>query len=286
MTSGVRTRQEFLTMTRQARQFVALAFILLSGSGCMTCCHSGYNLAHEVGPECELPTCQRNGVYVFAMSSFNPVSVFALDGLREQLNRQGFAKVATGQTIHSWWMAREMRRIREAEPDAQFVVVGFESAGIVAVRLADKMAAEGLAVGGVVVIDSAGNVPASAQGLRVLAVGNVQGVMPGLAETIPVENVASHGLAADARTVEAVGQLLNAAASAVPIPPVVEIAEWSYPHAPPMREPGDPARAPEWAFLFDQYAAATVQQRPAPTPTPLPAPPVVPNGGMLRSAIR
>lgn len=274
-------------MTGQRWLLASVAAMVLASSGCMTCCHDGYHLAREVGPECELPTCQRNDVYVFAISSLNPISMVALDGLREQLNRQGFAKVSTGQTIHSGWMAREMRRIRNTEPEAVFVIVGFESGRASAVALADRVAAEGIPVSGVVVIGTEGAVPASKQGLRVLALGKVEDLASASAEAAPVENVASYGLATDARTVEAVGNLLKEIASTMPVPVVTEAAEWSYPHAPPMRETGDPARDPEWSFLFDQYAAAT--QRPA-APTPAAQPTltthILQHGGVLNSAIR
>ena len=275
-------------MTRQLGLFVGTAVFFLTASGCMMCGHSGYHHAREAGPECELPVCQRSGVYIFAMSSLNPISVVALDGLREQLNRQGYAKVATGQTIHAGWMAREMKRIRDAEPEAQFIVIGFESAGPVAVRLAERAASEGLSVGGVVVIDSSGGVPPQSPSVRVLAVGAWEAAGAETVETAQAPNVATHGLATDARTIEAVGGLLNEVAGLVPIMPTVEVAEWSYPHAPPMREQGDPALAPEWSFLFDQYAAATVRppNPPAPQPQTTPTVPIRHTGGILKSAIR
>jgi hypothetical protein len=272
-------------MTRQSGLLASVAAIVLASSGCMTCCHDGYHLAREVGPECELPTCQRNEVYVFAISNLNPISMMALDGLREQLNRQGFAKVSTGQTIHTGWMAREMRRIHTSEPDAVFVIVGFESGRSSAVALADKVAAAGMPVGGVVVIGTEGPVPASRQGLRVLALGKVEEMTPASADPVPVGNVATYGLATDARTVEAVGNLLKEIASTVPTPSVTEADEWSYPYAAPMRASGDPARDPEWSFLFDQHAA---QAQPPESQPALPAfvPPILPSGGVLKSAIR
>jgi len=277
--------------TRQNGWIAGIAAVLVAANGCMTCGHSGYQYAREAGPECELPVCQRNGVYVFAMSSLNPVSVFALDGLREQLNRQGFAKVATGQTIHSGWMHREMRRIRDAEPEAQFIVVGFESAAPAAVRLAERSAAEGLAVGGVVVINSSSMPPPQSSTVRVLAIGawDAAGAQALGSESAP--NVATYGLATDQRTVEAVGRLMSEVAQVVPIPPTTDVAEWTYPHAPPMREQGDPALAPEWSFLFDEYIASAPRPPASNPPLPalLPGTPTVPiqhSGGMLKSAIR
>ena len=275
-------------MMGQRWLFAGIAATVLATSGCMTCCHDGYHLAREAAPDCELPSSQRDHVYIFAISSFNPISVVALDGLREQLNRQGFAKVATGQTIHSGWMAREMRRIRAQEPEAVFIVVGFESAGSTAVSLADRVAARGIPVGGVVVIHTDGEVSQSTQGLRVLAIGKPDQAASASAELTPAGNVATYGLAADARTVEAVGNLARDVAGVVSIPEIVEQAEWSYPYAPPMREAGDPARDPEWSFLFDQYAGAARPQLPAPAPAapPVIAMPVENSGAALKSAIR
>src|SRR5437867_2460531 len=108
--------------------------ILLAGSGCMTCGSKGYGLAREAGPDCDVPTCQRSQVYVFVIGDMNPVHMLALESFREQLNRQGYAKVATGQTVHASWMAAEMRRIWNAEPDAVFVVIGAEGAAATAAR--------------------------------------------------------------------------------------------------------------------------------------------------------
>lgn len=253
-------------MTRRRWALAGVVAILLAGSGCVSCGHRGYRVAREVGAECELPACQRNHVYVFAVSSLNPVSVMALDALAEELNRRGFAKVATGQTVHTGWMAREMRRIHKDEPDAVFVVLGFESGTPAAVRLAEKAQAEGLPVGGLVVIDSEGKTPPPASAVRTLAIGNVQG-MPSSesVESVVVPDAATYGLATDSRTVKATARLLGDLAAAVPMPVVVEAAEWDYPHAPPMRPAGDPSKAPEWTFLFDQFARVN---RPAPTPTP------------------
>ena len=172
----------------------------------MTCCHNGYHLARSGRPECELPTCQRNDVYVFAISSLNPISVVALDGLREQLNRQGFAKVATGQTIHAGWMAREMRRIHEAEPDA----ISSSSASS---RAAPRRSPwpisgrEGVPVGGVVVIATEASAPTSRHGSARARPGQVEDLRQASAESVP--NVATYGLATEHAPVEAVGNLLK-----------------------------------------------------------------------------
>lgn len=269
-------------MTGQRWVFAGIAAILLTGSGCMSCGHRGYDLARLAGTSCELPACQRNQIHVFAMSGLNPISIMALDGLAEELHRQGFAKVATGQTIHFGWMAREMRRIRDVEPDAQFVIVGFESAGPIAVRLAERLSREGLPINGVVVIDSEGKTAAPISGIRTLAIGNVQGMLSlQTVDSVDVPDAASYGLATDSRTVNAVGRLLTDLASTVPIPVVQEVTEWEYPHAPPMRPEVDPSRYAEWMFLFDQPYAARRPTMPQASPAT-----VQPASAPIRSAIR
>lgn len=244
-------------MAGQRWMILGVAAIFLASSGCLSCSHHGYDLARHSGPECDVPSCQRNGVYVFAMSSLNPVSIVALDDLREQLNRQGYSKIATGQTIHAGWMAHEMHRIHEEEPEAVFVILGFESAVPAAARLTERSISEGLPVAGVAVIASEDINTITLPRIRTLAIGRT--VEPANAEnleSVPVPNVASYGLATDSRTIEAIGRMLTDTAVSIPMPEIVESAAWSYPFAPPMRPEVDSARDPNWVFMFDQGARA------------------------------
>jgi hypothetical protein len=231
--------------------------ILLAAPGCVCCGNKSYAVAHEMGAECEVPTCQRNQVYVFAVSGMNPAGVVALDSLREELNRQGFAKVGTGQTIHAWWMAREMRRIRSHEPDAVFVIVGSEAGGPAAVGLAEKAKADGLPVAAVVLLDADGQTPppAPSPGTRAIAIG-AAAVPPAFGvESVAVPGVGRFDLPTDANTVATLTALLNDVAQAG-VPPTVEhVLGWWYPGAPPARPVVDPGHDPQWAFLFDDAGA-------------------------------
>ena len=65
--------------------------------------------------------------------------MIALDTLRGELARQGFAKIATGQAVHAGWMTREMRRVREEKPEAVFVLLGSEGGAGTAVKLAEQI---------------------------------------------------------------------------------------------------------------------------------------------------
>src|SRR5437868_15108129 len=121
-------------MTGKTWLLAGVAATLLAGSGCVSCGYDSCGRAYERGPDCDTPTCQRDQVYVFAVGGMNPAAMLALESLREELNRQGFAKVGTGQVIHTWWMARQMREIRAHDPDAAFGILGSESGAPAAVN--------------------------------------------------------------------------------------------------------------------------------------------------------
>jgi hypothetical protein len=240
-------------MTGKRWLVAGVVAILLAGSGCVSCGNKSFALAREVGPECEQPTCQRNHVYVFAICGMNPAGIVALDKLREELNRQGFAKVGTGQAVHAWWMAREMRRIRAQEPDAVFVLLGSESGAPVAAKLAERAAADGLPVAAVVYLDADGAVaiPPVAFGVRTLAVGGFSPGRPFGVESVEVA-AGTFDLPSDTRTVAVVAQVLNEIAQTTTAPLVEHVTAWWYRDAPPARPVVDPGRDPQWAFLFDQ----------------------------------
>jgi hypothetical protein len=88
-------------MTAKRGLVAGIAVILLFTTGCVSCGNASYATAYEMGPACDIPAAQLNQVYVFAVSGMNPASILALESLREELNRPGFAKVATGQTAAS-----------------------------------------------------------------------------------------------------------------------------------------------------------------------------------------
>jgi hypothetical protein len=236
-------------MARRAGLAAAVAAILLAGTGCVCCGNKGYGLARDVGPDCDLPTCQRDQVYVFAVGGMNPLLWADLDELRERLNRKGFAKVATGQTVAYWWVAGEMRRVREDNPNAVFVLLGGEGGTATAVRLAEKAAEDGLPVGAVVLIDPEGKARPPKGGLRTLTLAS-----PDAGE---------------------ITSLLTELAAATPPRVTEEATGWHYKYAPDPRPTLDPSLAPEWAYMFDRPGGSTrpigelervIVTKPAPDP--------------------
>jgi hypothetical protein len=186
----------------------------------------------------------------------NPAGVIALNQLREELNKQGYAKVASGQTIHESSMASQMREINKDNPEAMFVILGSEAGAPVAARLAQAALADGLPLAAFVLIDADGKTQIPDLGVRVLAVGGYSSTSSSV-EAISVPDVRRFALPADPRTVSAVARVLNEVAMGVPQPITEEVTAWSYPHAAPLRPDVDPGRDMEWDYLFDQPGGMT-----------------------------
>lgn len=239
---------------------VVVAAVLVAATGCTTCGSGGYSVARDAGPRCEVPTAHRNQVYVFAVGGMNPAGVNALDKLRDELNRQGYAKVTTGQPVHAALLAREMRETLVHNPDAVIVVLGSEAGAPTAVKLAEKALADGLPVVSVVILDADGKTAAPAlTGVRTLTVGSGYGAASSsMVESVAIRDVGRFALPTDSRTIATLTQHLNEIAATRPTAPTAETeAVWDYPHASPPRPLVTPPRDPEWIFLFDQPGGPT-----------------------------
>jgi hypothetical protein len=231
---------------------IAAIFLAASGSGCVCSNPNACGLARDAGPNCELPTCLRNQVYVFALSGVNPVEAMSLGSLRDQLNRRGYAKVGTGQTVYAEWVASEMRRIKAEEPDAVVVLIGTEGAAGTTMRLAEKANAEDLPLAGVAIFDRKSNKRVTVNNTRII--------------TIPNTSISS------GESVGIVAEFLNEIAMTTPHPKIVETPS-TYEFAPEPRPTLSPGPSPEWAFLFDHGS-----------PTQVVAPNEVTRGGKPQAA--
>jgi hypothetical protein len=270
-----------LAMSVKCSLIAATVVILLAGSGCETCGSKGFGVAYEAGPNCEVPTCQRNQVYVFAVCGVNPLESLALDHLREELNKQGFSKVASGHTVFAYSMASQMRQIHAENPDAAFIIIGSETGAPTAVRFAEKAVADGLPVAAFVLLDRDGHTALPNLGVRTIAIGGPGAATSATGEAVVVAGTGRFTLASDMRTADVITRLLNEIAWTIPQTVQVE-NEWSYPHTPPARPMLDPGPHVDWAFLFDEPGGVTrainesapvvtsTTAKPA-TPAPIPA---------------
>jgi hypothetical protein len=99
------------------------------------------------------------------------------------------------------------------------------------VRLADRALEDGLPVGAVVLIDPEAKARPPKSGVRTLTLAS-----PDAGE---------------------ISNLLNEIAATTPPRVIEDATEWHYKHAPAPRPTLDPARAPEWAYLFDRPGGNT-----------------------------
>lgn len=80
----------------------------------------------ELAAPChDLPRCARNHVYIFMLNGFDPLNCCHFSSLRGYVIGLGFNKVYSGEMYHAGWFARELRRIKQDDPDARFAVIGF-----------------------------------------------------------------------------------------------------------------------------------------------------------------
>jgi hypothetical protein len=216
---------------------------ILGTTGCITAGYEGAKLAREAGPECDIPLTQRNQVYIFVIGGNNPLESTDMDEFRRDLNKHGFAKVATGPAIYYSWMLSEMRRIHSEETNAVFVVAGLDSSASTAVKLSDKVTAEGIPILGVVIADPSGQTEGPRSGLRALFVG--RGGSPGTINST------------ESRQSEVV-QFLNEVAMKNPLPYNNDVvSEWRYPFATDTLTSIEPKNDSEWGFMFDRVGGVT-----------------------------
>jgi hypothetical protein len=238
------------------RRLVAagVALVLAGGSGCATCCHQACKPVLGAGPTCELPIGSRQQTYAVLVNGLTPSCGSGLDGLRDKLAEQGFAKVYYGQLCHALWLAQEMRRVHKADPDARFVVVGYDLGGPVAARIVRDATDDGLNVDALVLLDPTGKQDTIGCRVQTILVSSGAGsaAVPHT-EMLIVSDAGHFTLPTNPVTVELMCELMNESAGRVPTSMLVPTAEWTYEFAAPARGtpmPG-PDDDPAWHFLLD-----------------------------------
>lgn len=243
-------------MTGKRWLLAAGAAVLLAGTGtgCATRCHQACKPVLDAGPTCELPLGCRQKVYAVLVNGVTPTCGTGVEGLRDKLAEQGFAKVYSGQLCHALWLAGEMRRVHKDDPEARFVVVGYDLGGPVAARIARDAADDGLAVDALVLLDPTGGRDGAGPRVRTIVVCSGAGGAPApQAETLAVPEAGHFTLPTSPAVVGLMGDLMGESAGRVPTPVPVPSVEWGYEFAPPARGtpmPG-PDDQPEWQFLVD-----------------------------------
>jgi hypothetical protein len=227
----------------------AVLGIVLANTGCVSCCSKSYAKAWTNGAECELPSDCRSNVYVFMVDGVTPTINCGLGTLREKLAECGFAKIGLGDIASIPCIAFEIKRLSRCEPDARFVLVGYDFGGAAAVCLSRELSAKGIPIEAVVLLDPLGC--SGSSGTHALLITSGKATSSALFSSRVVVPEANHfNLPTHPATVNAICDLLKEIAIRNYQPGELLLPEWQYPHAPAMRpipvEQGGP-----WDFLAD-----------------------------------
>lgn len=228
----------------------ALAAVALVQTGCVTCCHKGYEKSLASGPECELPTACRNSVYVFLINGLTPPTDTGLNALRMKLGESGFAKVGIADLAGALGVEHEIKTIRACEPDAKFVLVGYDLGASAAVCDARHLAAKGIPVEAVVLLDPVGCKEVCCAPTLLITSGKKPGAVPHSRQVL-VPDAGHFALPAHPTTVAAVTDLLATIAGNSYTETGDPVPGWTYRHAPEMRPPVVGRWSAEWDFLSD-----------------------------------
>jgi hypothetical protein len=129
-----------------------------------------------------------------------------------------------------------MKKSLKDNPDARFVLIGFDLGGGEVAKLAAKSVKDGLPIEAVVLLDPIGKASRTSTGVRTLLVTSASRVVPSpQSECVGVPDAGHFGLPAHPKSVAAVTNLLNEVTAKQMRPEVVLDPVWSYEHAPTPR---------------------------------------------------
>jgi pimeloyl-ACP methyl ester carboxylesterase len=221
-----------------------------------------------------------------------PTTNSGLEALQLKLSECGFAKTGIGELASAPLMWFDIKDMLKCDPDARFVLFGYDLGCPAAVYLARELSAKGVPVDAVVLLDPVACGEPS--GIPTLLITNGTTPTPGPeafgkssrmgADSSHVSHLvvtdATHfKLPAHPETVRAITDLLKEIAARNWKDPGDPIPVWSFKHAPDMHAPAGGKHEPEWNFLADTSetppsinpppVGATVQQPAAAGPVPL-----------------
>jgi hypothetical protein len=101
-----------------------------------------------------IPSCYQDGlhrcrpehVYIFGINGLNPMCLGNFNGMLNYFRKYGFKNTHFGQMYNYYWYASAIREVRQSDPDARIVLIGF-SLGSNSVRnVANQLCQEGVKV--------------------------------------------------------------------------------------------------------------------------------------------
>jgi hypothetical protein len=221
-----------------------------------------------------LPQAARGSVYVFLINGADPLELGNLSGVRDYLNCLGFGKIYYGQMHHTSWYREEMHWIRQDNPEARILVVGFERGCDAARKLVKKAQEEGIVTDELILLDPVSHShprPEEFSGRVVLVTRNRflgLSTAPEGSENYLLEKVGRYSIPTHPAVLELIASRMMEMASQVPIistsytetPPFVELAPTPRPVTANKLEVED-----EWDFLKptgSRMVISTSEKRP------------------------
>jgi hypothetical protein len=264
-----------------------LAAAIASTAGCLGFCHPLPKPEPGTVETCQsVPERCRSHVYVFLLNGADPLNKDNLSGLHDYLISLGFCKTYFGQCYHASWFNNEIRRIREEDPDARVVLLGFSCSANFARSMVCALQEDNIPIdlliylGGDTLHDTPEDQPENVG--RLLNIrgqgclwfgGRCEGEDLEQADNYYLADVSHSCLPTDRQTLEILTEELLALAGTVPI---VERVEDSAPSIPPAQEmaptprplkPQKITKRDHWDFLKPVTHLNSAPAAPAPAAT-------------------
>ena len=236
-----------------------LAVLFCTQAGCLQMFHPVAPLPpEEVRDLLQVPAACKNGVYVFFLQGIDPLDLSNLGGLHDYVRSLGYIKTYFGVPFHAFHYEKEILAIREREPNARIVLIGFSyGAGLIR-DLACGLGKRGIDVDLVVYIDgvevddrplirpkNVGKV------VNILASNRGDDLLVGEAENVRYDDVYHFGTVTHQKTLRMLVRELAQVALRFPVvteaPPVLPGVIVPTPEILPAPKPT--AKRGEWDFL-------------------------------------
>jgi hypothetical protein len=134
---------------------LAAGLVLLSG--CLRFVHPICPPEPALTAPCQsLPDLCRDHVYVYFLHGLDPFDCANLVGLRDYVRFLGFCNTAYGQYFDAGHFRKDICKIREADPFARFVVIGFSRGARAAHDMVADLRADGVTISLLVYLDGKG----------------------------------------------------------------------------------------------------------------------------------
>ncbi len=134
-----------------------LAAVLFTLAGCLRCVHPICPPPPELTAPCQgLPDLCRDHVYVYLLHGLDPFDCANLFGVSDYIRYLGFCHVRYGQFYEAGCFRKDICRVRQEDPFARFVVIGFSRGARAAYDLADDLRADGVMLSLLVYLDGKG----------------------------------------------------------------------------------------------------------------------------------